>query len=63
MLTNTQIHYQTQLTRQWSDGPAKRDRNMKNRKPYRSKVLKAEARRNAVKVDGRWVSHTRVLYH
>jgi hypothetical protein len=39
------------------------NRNMVNRKPYRTKELKEEGRRTAVKVDGTYVSDAQVLYH
>lgn len=39
-------------------------RNMTNRKPYRSKALKAQAKKNAyVGVDGAFHSNTEVMFH
>ena len=38
-------------------------RNMNNYKPYRTKAQKIEARRLAVKIDGRWISSAPVSRH
>lgn len=38
-------------------------RNMNNYKPFRTKAQKAEARRLAVQIDGRWVSTAPVSRH
>lgn len=55
-LTPIQIVCQTQLTK-------KGERNMKNRKPFRTAAQKREAQRNAWKIDGRWVSSANVSFH
>ena len=39
------------------------NRNFLNRKPYRTASQKAEARRTAKLVDGRWVSSAPVTFH
>lgn len=41
----------------------KTDRDLNNRKPYRTKAQKAEARRTAKQVNGTWVSNAPVSYH
>lgn len=57
MLTAIQIACQTQYTRTG-------ERNMKNRKPYRSKALKEQAKKSATKTKGGfYTSPTKVLYH
>lgn len=54
------IYSTTQISQKGLDaGP-----NMHNRKPYRSKVLKAEARKKARKdADGAWRSSAATLIH
>ena len=57
MLTETQMFCQTQKTR-----TGKRD--MKNRKPFRNPVLKAEAKRDCFKTEGGYFrSYVRRQYH
>jgi hypothetical protein len=51
-------------SRHKSTKDAHENRNMSNRKPYRSKALKIEAREKAYKgKDGAWRSQTEVLFH
>lgn len=55
-LTPTQIACMTSLTRSGV-------RNLTNRKPYRTKEQKAEARKRAYKHKGAWRSPAAVSYH
>ncbi|QKV17829.1 hypothetical protein [Oricola thermophila] len=57
LLTATQIAFMTKLTREGV-------RDMTNRKPYRTKAMKAEARRTAyVDKNGAWRSTAPTQYH
>lgn len=54
----------TKLTRDILDGAKNPSRNMHNRKPYRTKAQKAEARHEAVRCkDGAWRSPVAVSVH
>ena len=56
------FRFDDRTTREVEDG--KRSRNMANRKPYRTKAQKAEARSTAVRrKDGSWHSPAPVSYH
>lgn len=48
--------YATQFTRTG-------ERDMKNKKPFRTAAQKQVARETAKKIDGRWVSNAPVSYH
>ena len=56
--------YATKLTREIFEGKVNPSRNMHNRKPYRTRAQKAEARDKARRCgDGAWRSSAPVSWH
>lgn len=63
-LTNIQLVCQTKLTREILDGKKSPQRDMTNRKPYRTKAQKRIARENAYRAaDGAWRTDAGVSFH